>query len=125
MRPDQTLLAEKATTIQYVIGSGGRGHSYLFEEGGCLFQSPISWYSGRHALDLSPGYRDRNSHFDRPLDANCLFCHANRAEPVEGTVNRYRELIFAGLAIGCERCHGPGELHVKQPGAAKEADLPS
>lgn len=121
-RPDKTLLAEKAVTIQYVIGSGGRGHSYLFADDGYLSQSPISWYSGRHVLDLSPGYRDRNSHFDRPVDANCLFCHANCVEPVEGSVNRYREPIFSSPAIGCERCHGPGELHVKQPGAAHQAD---
>ena len=60
-----------------------RGHSYLFADDGYLFQSPISWYSGRHVLDLSPGYRDRNSHFDRPVDANCLFCHANHAEPLK------------------------------------------
>ena len=56
------------------------------------------------------------------MDANCLFCHANRAEPIERTLNRYREPIFAGEAIGCERCHGPGELHVKQPGAEKGID---
>ena len=103
---------------------GCAGHSYLFEDDGYLFQSPISWYSGRHVLDLSPGYRDRNSHFDRPGRCELPLLSRESAEPVEGTVNRYREPIFAGLAIGCERCHGPGELHVKQPGAAKE-EIPS
>ena len=34
---------------------------------------------------------------------------------MEGTENRYREPIFQGHAIGCERCHGPGELHVNDP----------
>lgn len=32
-----------------------------------------------------------------------------------GTENRYRQPIFQGHAIGCERCHGPGELHVRKP----------
>jgi len=28
--------------------------------------------------------------------------------------NRYSGDIFHGHAIGCQRCHGPGELHVKR-----------
>ena len=39
----------------------------------------------------------------------------NRVENVAGTVNRYEPPIFRGYAIGCERCHGPGELHVRRP----------
>ena len=46
---------------------------------------------------------------------SCLFCHGNRVENVAGTVNRYEPPIFRGYAIGCERCHGPGELHVQRP----------
>jgi Flp pilus assembly protein TadD len=48
----------------------------------------------------------------RPIPAQCFFCHANRANPVEGTLNQFRTPIFAGHGIGCERCHGPGGLHV-------------
>jgi predicted CXXCH cytochrome family protein len=48
---------------------------------------------------------------------DCLFCHANRARYVEGSVNRYTPPVFDGHAIGCQRCHGPGELHEKNPGA--------
>jgi tetratricopeptide (TPR) repeat protein len=33
---------------------------------------------------------------------------------VADTVNRYRSPIFHGYTIGCERCHGPGELHVRR-----------
>jgi predicted CXXCH cytochrome family protein len=51
--------------------------------------------------------------------STCLYCHVNRVEPVEGTVNRYRPPTFRGHAIGCERCHGPGELRVRQPDAAQ------
>jgi cytochrome c-type biogenesis protein CcmH/NrfG len=53
-------------------------------------------------------------HFGRPITLGCLFCHCNQAEYVAHTVNRYRQPIFQGYAIGCERCHGPGELHVKR-----------
>ena len=31
------------------------------------------------------------------------------------TLNRYRPPVFQGHEIGCERCHGPGELHVAHP----------
>ena len=39
------------------------------------------------------------------------------------TLNRYEPPIFEGHAIGCERCHGPGALHVKEGGLSTEPDL--
>jgi Tfp pilus assembly protein PilF len=99
---------------RFVIGSGSRGVGYLIAEDGYVFQSSISWYPQKGAWDLSPGYHQRNEHFDRPVVGDCLFCHANRVEPVPDTLNRYEEPIFRGTAIGCERCHGPGELHVRR-----------
>jgi predicted CXXCH cytochrome family protein len=63
--------------------------------------------------DLSPTYRERFQHFNRPILDRCVYCHADGATPVEGADNRYR-LDPGGLRpIGCERCHGPGELHVR------------
>ena len=47
----------------------------------------------------------------RQVFGQCLFCHVNRANQVEGPLNRYRRPVFDGHAIGCQRCHGPGELH--------------
>src|SRR5262249_40751503 len=58
-------------------------------------------------------YAKENQHFERPINSECLSCHSNYADAVENTVNRFREPIFRGYAIGCERCHGPGELHVR------------
>ena len=40
-----------------------------------------------------------------------------------GTLNRYEPPIFQGHAIGCERCHGPGELHVERGGVSAGPDL--
>lgn len=106
-------LAEHAAEVRYVLGSGTRGRGYLVEEEGFLFQSPLSWYARKNGWDLSPGYRDNNQHFGRPVLPACLFCHANHADVEPDAVNRYRQPIFRGLAIGCERCHGPGQLHVE------------
>lgn len=107
------IIAEVENEVTYALGSGTRGVAYLFEREGRLFQSPIAWYGQKGRWDLSPGYPQRNRHFDRPIEPQCLFCHANQVEPVKLTVNRYKEPIFQGHSIGCERCHGPGGLHVR------------
>jgi tetratricopeptide (TPR) repeat protein len=95
----------------YAIGSGRTGRSYVIERENHLFMSPLTWYA-EHGWDLSPGYEVNNSHFNRPVVSECLFCHANQAHHVPGTLNEYASPVFSGHAIGCQRCHGPGELHV-------------
>jgi hypothetical protein len=112
--PDGGVAASVENEVKLVLGSGRRGQGYLIEEDGYVFQSPISWYTQKAIWDLSPGYRQTNAHFDRAIIAKCLFCHCNQVEPIEGTINRYRGSIAQAAAIGCERCHGPGELHVRR-----------
>ena len=109
------IVAQTAAEVQFTVGSGRQARGYLIERDGFMFQSPITRYVQRERWDLSPGFEKRNLHFERPVDANCLYCHANRVENVAGTLNRYERPIFQGYAIGCERCHGPGELHVQRP----------
>jgi tetratricopeptide (TPR) repeat protein len=112
--------------IDYAMGSGNQGRSYLSNRDGWLFQSPISWYSHKTARlsplywlwpkppwDLSPGYENNLAHFNRPIVNSCVFCHCDLVTPVEHTLSRYKQPLFPRQqAIGCERCHGPGELHV-------------
>ncbi len=118
------VLAEVAAEVKYALGSGSRGVGYLVEHDGRLFQSPISWYSQKSQWDLSPGYEAHNFHFDRPIENQCLFCHANRVEPVALSVNHYNQPVFQqGEAIGCERCHGPGELHARGQDVFEGRDL--
>jgi hypothetical protein len=101
--------------VHYVFGSGTRGYSYLTNHDGFLFQTPISWYSQKQCWDLSPGFRE-GILLGRPVGGMCLFCHAHRAQSDEDSENHYQEPIFLGHGIGCERCHGPGERHVDNPG---------
>jgi hypothetical protein len=104
---------EAEREVQYAMGSGTQGRSYLVNRDGHLYQSPISWYTHAKSWDLSPGYRTQFLHFNRGVSNRCLFCHCNDARPVEGAENGYRtDPLFRSHAIGCERCHGPGELHV-------------
>jgi hypothetical protein len=114
------LLTNAEARVDYVLGSGERGISFVINRDGYLFQSPISWYAQSGRWDISPGYERDNSHFSRPIIADCLFCHANRVNAVSESQNHYRTPIFDGYAIGCERCHGPGELHVRKPAAGAE-----
>jgi tetratricopeptide (TPR) repeat protein len=100
--------------VPFALGSGTRGASYLTVQDGYVFQSPISWFAQKGVWDLAPGYQRKNEHFDRPVIPECLFCHCDHAEPVTGTINRYQEPLFEHAAIGCERCHGPGQLHVQE-----------
>jgi predicted CXXCH cytochrome family protein len=114
----------QAEPVQYVVGSGMRGRSYIVERDRFLFQSPISWYAEDNRWDLSPGYAEKNAHFNRPITESCLFCHANRVDAERDMLHRFRRPIFAGHAIGCERCHGPGALHVQRHENGEEFEAP-
>jgi Flp pilus assembly protein TadD len=114
------VLAENE--IAYAIGSGRRGRSYIVNHDGYLFESPITWYPLKGIWDLSPGFKDSNQHFGRPIVAGCLFCHTNQVEPEIETTNGFKAPLFRGYAIGCERCHGPGELHVAHRRGGEHVD---
>lgn len=117
------VVAEVENEVGYALGSGTRGVSYLVEHDGRLFQSPIAWYEQKRKWDPSPGYQFRNQHFDRAIEPQCLFCHANHVQPVALTVNRYEAPLFQGYSVGCERCHGPGALHVREQELTGDRDL--
>jgi predicted CXXCH cytochrome family protein len=119
--PFGRVVARLENDVHFAVGSGTRGRTYLVERDGYLFQSPISWFSDKGIWDLTPGLQVAE-HFDRPAQPSCLFCHSNRVEPVPHTLNRYQTPLFRGHGIGCERCHGPGELHVA---ARRRGDLPT
>jgi len=109
---DGTPLYDISTEIQYVMGSGTRGRSYLTLRNDILSTSSIGWYS-KQGWDLSPGYRpDDHPHFNRRVTESCLQCHAGRVNVDRSNVDHFPPPPFLELAIGCERCHGPGEQHV-------------
>ncbi|HUR53213.1 MAG TPA: tetratricopeptide repeat protein [Gemmataceae bacterium] len=124
--PDKVLhhvaakgLADYTVTADIAIGSGTRGRSYLSVEDGSVWQSPVSWFSPDARWNLSPGF-DMGTGGRRAIVPECLFCHVDRVERVAGSVNRYREPLLVGqAAISCERCHGPGELHVAERAGPK------
>ena len=94
----------------WVVGSGNHSRTYLVTDGAKLFQAPMCWYTKDALWDLCPGYEQNNDYFSREIDRTCVFCHNARMERLPGARNAYLELIPNG--IDCERCHGPGRLHV-------------
>ncbi len=110
---------QREQAVHFAVGSGTRGFSYFAQRDGFVFQTPISWFSQRQIWDVSPGMTV-DLWPGRLVQTDCLFCHANGVKPLPNTVDRFQPGIFDGHAIGCERCHGPGEKHV----AARESGAP-
>jgi hypothetical protein len=80
-------LWEAEEEVHYVIGSGTRGHSYFHVRDDRIYFSPISWYSQASKWDGSPGGLDSYI-LGRPVPGECVFCHTNQADAVEGSLNR-------------------------------------
>jgi tetratricopeptide (TPR) repeat protein len=101
--------------IAYIVGAGEIGKSYLVGRGDAFFVSPISFYTRTNGWDLSPGYetslfRD----FTRPALELCVDCHTGQPRFVAERPNHFQQPPFGFLSIGCERCHGPGAIHVRE-----------
>lgn len=98
--------------IRYVIGSGNHSRSYITLQDDRFLQMPVCWYPQERIWDLCPGYEETNDHFTRTIPSLCVFCHNGRMTTSPAADNAFLEPIPDG--IGCERCHGPGALHVKK-----------
>ena len=109
-KPPEVPLSE--FPLKYVVGSGRHALTYLVETDGFMVESPLTWYASRQAWGMSPGY-DKPQHlgFTRAVGEACLYCHAGQAEVVGRSLHR---MHITEAAIGCERCHGPGSLHVQR-----------
>ena len=104
--------------LEYAIGSGENGISFIVRRGNHLFQAPVSYYSASKTWELSPGFEQTGAGFDRPIYQECIVCHAGRARAVPHRDGLYETPPFEEAAIGCENCHGPGAVHIKQRSAA-------
>ncbi|HVE77422.1 MAG TPA: tetratricopeptide repeat protein [Gemmatimonadaceae bacterium] len=108
--PGGKRLHELRRRMDYVMGSGHVARTYFTEENGRLFQLPLTWYR-QHGWDFSPGYEASNARFDRLMPDRCIACHSSYPRPLPYLEGKYAELR---PGIGCERCHGPGALHVQE-----------
>jgi hypothetical protein len=71
-RADRAAL-QGAHALKYYLGSNTRGRTFLFDIDGFLYQSPINYYAGKKAWDMSPGYANaRDAAASRGCDVPVL-----------------------------------------------------
>src|SRR6202167_2920181 len=100
--------------VQYQVGGGLMGSSFLVQIGDSLFESPASWFKS-YGWDVSPGYAPAPLiDFDRPMSDVCLFCHAGAARFADADGRRLQGSLGS---ITCERCHGMSPEHARHPSA--------
>ncbi|MGB1925526.1 MAG: cytochrome c3 family protein [Rubripirellula sp.] len=115
-------LATTEHPILYTIGSGTHGKGYVYKENDVFGQSPISWYQETGEWQMSPGY-DMPFHpgFGRKLNRECFFCHVGQIDRQDDNPNAF---TIVEEVIGCERCHGPGQLHAERHKGLALTNLP-
>jgi hypothetical protein len=106
--------------VDYVVGSGQHTNSHIFNTNGYLYQAPITFYTQKHRWDLAPGFeKGASSRFRRTIQIECMSCHNAYPDFVNNSENKYYKVQ---TGIDCERCHGPGSLHVTARQNSKPVD---
>ena len=106
------VFSERIEEVNFIVGSGHHTNSHLWEENGYVHQMPFTYYTQDGHLDFPPGFENGyNSRFSRKIGLECMSCHNATPEFVLGSENKYHSVP---QGIDCERCHGPGELHVQR-----------
>ena len=95
---------------RYVIGSGKNDQGYVEEVNGFLRVLPLEWYAEAGRWDFAPMFERENRRFSRSINARCIGCHSGQPQFLSEPAARLSQPL--PTAVTCERCHGPGELHV-------------
>lgn len=108
---DSVEIHSRTERVSWVIGSGQHTNSHFYMSGGYAYQLPFTYYTQDGKFDFPPGFeKGNNSRFSRKIGLECMSCHNGFPEFVMGSENKYTHIPDG---IDCERCHGPGEIHVK------------
>ena len=98
--------------VNYIIGSGMHTNSHLSQTNGYIFQMPLTFYTQKGQWDLPPGFENKhNSRFSRTIELECMSCHNAYPNIMPGSKNKF---VSIPKGIDCERCHGPGSIHVRE-----------
>ena len=117
---DGDTVHKRIQRVDYVVGSGQHTNSHIFNVNGYLYQAPITFYTQKHRWDLAPGFeKGANTRFQRMIEIECMSCHNGYPEFVANSENKYTQLK---TGIDCERCHGPGSIHVLERQTTAQVD---
>ena len=112
---------KRVEKITYIVGSGQHTNSHIMDINGYLYQMPLTWYVQDGTWDLPPGFsEDNNLRFERPIPLQCITCHNAMPVYVEGAENKYDAVPHG---IDCERCHGPGSVHIREMQAGNVVNI--
>ena len=101
--------------LAYFIGSGAAARTFLLNDAGFLFESPVTYYRQSASWKPSPGFESLDyPYLTRPVVPSCLQCHASNIQANPGTLNGYRTPPFLENGVACERCHGAGSDHIEK-----------
>jgi tetratricopeptide (TPR) repeat protein len=106
--------------VDFIIGSGQHTNSHLQSINGYINQMPMTYYTQKKHWDLPPGFENGfNTRFSRKIGLECMTCHNAYPDIVLGSENKYKSIPNG---IDCERCHGPGSIHVSQRQTGSKID---
>ena len=89
------VLYDHGVPVDFAIGSGRRGYSFLINQEGILTMSPLTWYTQEQRWDLSPGYSpNQHARFNRRVSDGCLSCHSGHIATADGADNRFAREVF-------------------------------
>lgn len=111
---------QRTEQVNYIIGSGQHTNSHLQTINGYMNQMPMTFYTQKGHWDLPPGFENGvNTRFSRKIGLECLTCHNAYPDFVIGSENKF---VRVPEGIDCERCHGPGSIHVAQRSTGSKID---
>lgn len=108
--------------LQYALGSGHLGYTLLSlmpdaKEGTVAIEHRASWYREGDQLGPTPGQIHTKPETLRQLFGQehrgdvmrkCVYCHTTTGTIVD------QRIVDLTPNVNCEKCHGPGSLHVQQ-----------
>jgi len=101
--------------IQYALGQGRMGQTYVLQYNGGFYESRISFYNETKGLDFTVGARDIPKSLEEAFGhllsstevVSCFSCHS-----IGATSGQSLQLDKLVHGVRCESCHGPGGPHV-------------
>ncbi|MDI9339138.1 MAG: tetratricopeptide repeat protein [Sediminibacterium sp.] len=120
LKNGQDTIYQRLEPVNYIIGSGQHTNSHLQNTNGYIHQMPMTFYTQKRKWDLPPGFENgMNTRFSRKIGLECMSCHNAYPDFVMGSENKFRSVP---QGIDCERCHGPGSVHVSQRQTGSNVD---
>jgi tetratricopeptide (TPR) repeat protein len=111
---------KRVEQVNFIVGSGQHTNSHIQSVNGYFNQMPMTFYTQKKKWDLPPGFEEgNNTHFTRKIGLECMSCHNSYPDFVLGSENKFNSVP---LGINCERCHGPGSIHVAQRSTGEKID---